>query len=266
MADCAGLAASILRIHEGLEAGNLKYCFPLSHYLTSFTMVMIRLVSQEPGFKRRYSELVLSATRSLNVYCHKIWVSGKMLRLIVRLSQLARQTFGDEPATRENQRTNENDIQQLTPQSDCAGLGHVTPMNGDSDVSWLPNDVEQRTDRSGSFSYNERMVSVEHGKQVPRAARGVFSAPSAMMDSFMEGQTELPDWAMSNFNFESSLDGCDGFNSTLSAGEEPMMGLENSKFNADQEFSDFVLGALGLGRALDANNMMGSDSYSNSRY
>lgn len=90
---CIALAMSILKSHEAINNKKFAYCFTVSHYLISTTMVMIGLVSKHTTLKNKYSGVILQSAQSLNIYCHSNWVSGKMMRWVSKLYNLARK-FG----------------------------------------------------------------------------------------------------------------------------------------------------------------------------
>ncbi|KAH6687121.1 fungal-specific transcription factor domain-containing protein [Verticillium dahliae] len=187
---CASLAARILNVHESIQDDTLKYCFPFSHYLTSSTMIMMGLFTREPSLKRRHRATVLAATRSLNTYCHRIWVSGKMMRWVQKLTSLVQRTFKEGRTDREssqrrdsvslNQEVRGDDMQQLTPHSDQA--------------------IESENGISADFQQTRLLGGLPAGKQ------GLGGSPSWSFGTDGQGPN-LPDWAMSDFNFETIIAG-----------------------------------------------------------
>ncbi|CRK15719.1 hypothetical protein BN1723_010769 [Verticillium longisporum] len=187
---CASLAARILNVHESIQDDTLKYCFPFSHYLTSSTMIMMGLFTREPSLKRRHRATVLAATRSLNTYCHRIWVSGKMMRWVQKLTSLVQRTFKEGRTDREssqrrdsvslNQEARGDDMQQLTPHSDQA--------------------IESENGISADFQQTRVLGGLPAGKQ------GLGGSPSWSFGTDGQGPN-LPDWAMSDFNFETIIAG-----------------------------------------------------------
>lgn len=77
---CASLASDILNAHKDLKDTSMKHCFAYCHYLLSVTMVMTSLIANQPELKNRHGEVMMAAISSLRLYCHSIWVSGKMMR------------------------------------------------------------------------------------------------------------------------------------------------------------------------------------------
>ncbi|KAJ4191686.1 hypothetical protein NW759_016669, partial [Fusarium solani] len=80
--------------HEKIQDDGLKYCFPLSHYVTSTAMVSISLVSREPGLKDSHGILILAATQSLATYCRNVWVSHKMAKCVSNLNSIVLEILG----------------------------------------------------------------------------------------------------------------------------------------------------------------------------
>ncbi|KAH7133763.1 fungal-specific transcription factor domain-containing protein [Dactylonectria macrodidyma] len=248
---CASLAASILSAHENIQDSALKYCFPFSHYLTSATMVMIGLVTREPKLKRRYKDLILAATRSLNMYCHRIWVSGKTMRWVRKLTLIVQRTLNEEVIEgRDIQSTsNLQDAagQQSAPNSDL-GLTRPSPMEA------VPMTHGERTGQTGEFSNDVTMGSSgfdrrgslvsEPGPMLPRRQIAQSDPTSdiwAMMETGVDNPTpELPEWAMLDFNFEAIING-DGMNPRSSVdGLETI--TEDGKMIAER-----VGGGMGMG-------------------
>ncbi|RNJ60324.1 hypothetical protein D7B24_008706 [Verticillium nonalfalfae] len=227
---CASLAARILNVHESIQDDTLKYCFPFSHYLTSSTMIMMGLFTREPSLKRRHRATVLAATRSLNTYCHRIWVSGKMMRWVQKLTSLVQRTFKEGGTDREssqrrdsvslNQEVRGDDMQQLTPHSDQA----IESENG------IPADFQQT-----------RLLS---GLQAGKQALG--GSPSWSFGTDGQGPN-LPDWAMSDFNFETIIAGEGSVQRALQSGDLatiPENGSSTMKIS-NIDLDESMFGSLG---------------------
>ncbi|KAK7706628.1 hypothetical protein SLS64_007459 [Diaporthe eres] len=202
---CASLASNILNAHKDLNDSSMKYCFPYCHYLLSCTMVMTSLVANEPALKKRHREAILAATRSLRLYCHTIWVSGKMMRWVSRLTLLARRVLqvgsgqrsgrsrrmSDAPHDRDDDAAEEEmQPQQLTP------LSGTHEFSQDSMPSSGPNN-------SSGASYG--MPSHIGASSKPQGGREDQGMPHMWLldgTSTEAGLPELPEWVMTDFNFE----------------------------------------------------------------
>ncbi|KAM5344309.1 hypothetical protein ACJ41O_012846 [Fusarium nematophilum] len=189
---CASLAANMLSAHEGIQDHGLKYCFPFSHYLTSATMVMIGLATREPSLKRRYRGITLEATRSLNMYCHSIWVSGKMMRWVSRLTALVKRVFGDSTPTNGLQPRDQlrgpdqdrtDDMQQLTPPSESQDLSQI---------------------REPGIPLVDPLAPKNDATTMPGLTSKLDEAPDIWMMDPSQAPV-VPDWALSDFNFESII-------------------------------------------------------------
>lgn len=223
MTVCSSLAASVLKAHNCIREDGLKYCFPFSHYLTSATMVMLGLVATEPTLKKRYGDLILETTRSLNVYCHRIWVSGKMMRWVSRLNllvqrQLSDHLADDRPRHAQNAMENpgfagdagdgqlrsQSDTQDPSrtpyPQSrDCLGnqTGHGVngAVTGEQQVQTTLTPEEDDHHRTS-------MTPNQHSGQLGKNGSTLWAVGSGH-----QSQPDLPGWAMSDFGFESLING-----------------------------------------------------------
>lgn len=215
----------------------MKHCFPYCHYLTSCTMVMTSLVANEPALKKRHREAILAATRSLRLYCHTIWVSGKMMRWVCKLTLLARRVLQVETGKRDGRLRRMSEVphdrieaaeepqpQQLTPQSGTQefsqdDISH-SRQTGDNEPSYYG------TTRGGAAS-KPRGGRADQGMPQMWALDGM-STESAM--------PELPEWVMTDFNFETmsgDVFGSDSANFKNAGGDsdemqDSGMGLEMS--------------------------------------
>ncbi|EGY16161.1 uncharacterized protein VDAG_07325 [Verticillium dahliae VdLs.17] len=120
----------------------------------------------------------------------KIWVSGKMMRWVQKLTSLVQRTFKEGRTDREssqrrdsvslNQEVRGDDMQQLTPHSDQA--------------------IESENGISADFQQTRLLGGLPAGKQ------GLGGSPSWSFGTDGQGPN-LPDWAMSDFNFETIIAG-----------------------------------------------------------
>lgn len=166
-------------------------------------MVMTSLVANEPALRKRYREAILAATRSLRLYCHTIWVSGKMMRWVSKLTILARRSLQAEPGHRNDRPRRMSDAphgrddtaeetqpQQLTPQSGTHEFSQDNiPSSGPAD-----NNVA---------SYYPSTQGGPAPK--PQGARPEQGMPHMWILDGMGtegGLPELPEWVMTDFNFE----------------------------------------------------------------
>ncbi|KAH7153766.1 fungal-specific transcription factor domain-containing protein [Fusarium sp. MPI-SDFR-AT-0072] len=210
--ECASLAAQILTTHQNIRDDGLKYSFALSHYVTSCALVMVGLVAREPGSKRRYGGLILAATQCLNEYCQRIWVSGKMMRCVSRLSRLVGRVLAASPQASQDRQSpsgvRRNSVSDRLMQ-------HLTPPQAEDQ-----DPVQYRTGTSGMYNNQLKDVGINSRKN---ALRGqdvdcyLFNAESlsTMSDRSTGGPNKLPtswiadsaidrrnSWIMSDFDFE----------------------------------------------------------------
>lgn len=166
-------------------------------------MVMTSLVANEPALKKRHREAILAATRSLRLYCHTIWVSGKMMRWVSRLTLLARRVLQVGPSQRNGRPRRMSDAphdrddaaEETQPQQ-------LTPQSGTHEFSQdsIPNSGP--TNNTGP-SYG--MPSHNGTAPKPQAVREDQGMPHMWLldgTSTDTGLPELPEWVMTDFNFE----------------------------------------------------------------
>ncbi|KAH7114820.1 fungal-specific transcription factor domain-containing protein [Dactylonectria macrodidyma] len=205
---CASLAARILAAHEIIQHKGVKNTFPFSHCLTSTTMVMIAIIMRDPSLKKRYWSVPLAATRSLNLYCHSNWVSGKMIRHVSRLASLAQRLLVETVSANRCQK-NAQDLeqearldhrQQVTSQSDTIEIAQST--GGTSGHADAPRNFRGTGRRDSMFSRGSDCNTLPPGgaKEKPNIDGSTWWAerPDAPC-------AEIPDWAMPDFNLEAVI-------------------------------------------------------------
>ncbi|KAK7222178.1 hypothetical protein V2G26_010181 [Clonostachys chloroleuca] len=274
---CASLAASVLTAHQKLNDNGIKYSFALSHYVTSCTMIMLGLVSREPGFKRRYGELLLAAARSLNMYCHEVWVSGKMMRLVSKLTRLVQRTLSnkktDAHASERQDSGGGNMHQQLTPHSEDQEGCHPPQVlessmrppsitdDGMEHVREWNLDGHSAKPRIPTAHVAERRYTTEEDDQ--------HRFPTAWMGR--SSVDERTDRAISDMDFRAIFDGNEryeaDFRSSGLLADQSLGGFELRNASGDGDFGQFKLGALGLSNVTDlevANDPSLMDIFDNS--
>lgn len=241
MTVCSSLAASILNAYGSIREDDLKYCFPFSHYLTSATMVMLGLIATEPILKNRHGNLVLDATRSLNLYCHRIWVSGKMMRWVSRLNVLVRRLISNQlPEDRSrggaapdatghagSERASEN-MPQLRTQPETQDLPQPPyPHSEDCCMDDQP-DHGMSGSASGPGNQGQMILTPEEdenqraplspyhhhaggGRPPPPnksiSSGGLWTIGSGPGGDDNTSHPSLPEWALSDFGFETLING-----------------------------------------------------------
>ncbi|KAG2416670.1 hypothetical protein HFD88_007886 [Aspergillus terreus] len=86
---CIQTACQIIREFKQVADENTISAYPFLHSLVAATLVSLGIIIKEPSFRDDYGEITLHAAKSLERYCHRTWVSGRMLRAICRLNQIA---------------------------------------------------------------------------------------------------------------------------------------------------------------------------------
>ncbi|EEY23064.1 conserved hypothetical protein [Verticillium alfalfae VaMs.102] len=160
----------------------------------------------------------------------KIWVSGKMMRWVQKLTSLVQRTFKEGGTDREssqrrdsvslNQEVRGDDMQQLTPRSDQA----VESENG------IPADYQQ----------TRLLGGLQAGKQ------GLGGSPSWSFGTDGQGPN-LPDWAISDFNFETIIAGEGSVQRALQSGDLatiPENGSSTMKIS-NIDLDESMFGSLG---------------------
>ncbi|KAH7124470.1 fungal-specific transcription factor domain-containing protein [Dactylonectria macrodidyma] len=137
-------------------------------------------------------ESLTISTRSLNLYCHNNWVSGKMIRHVSRLVSLAQRLLVETMSANRCQKNAQDleqearldHMQQVTLQLDTIEVAQSTGETNSifsrgSDCNMLPpGGAKEKPNTDGSTWWAE-------GPDAPRA--------------------EIPDWAMSDFNLEAVI-------------------------------------------------------------
>lgn len=86
---CMQITRGIIEEFNQIPEENVAYTFPLFQYLTSAVIISLGLIIKQPNFKDLYGNLTLHAALSLKAYCRRTWVSGKLIRAVSRLNEIA---------------------------------------------------------------------------------------------------------------------------------------------------------------------------------
>lgn len=198
-------------------------------------MVMMGLMATEPILKNRHGSLVLDAARSLNLYCHRIWVSGKMMRWVSKLNLLVQRLISSRLP---------DDRSRCAP--DMAGPGRGLDkmrLGSQSEAQDLPSQpdypqgedcVEDRPDHgvNGTLPTDGQghMILTPEEDEHQRAPLSPYHTAGGRLDKSVSGlwalgggpetQPSLPEWALSDFRFETLIHG-DGATLVPSVAGEP---------------------------------------------
>lgn len=210
-----------------------KFGFSFINYLMSSAMILISIVTKNPGFKENYRGPVISAVHSLSRYCRKTWLSGKTIRMISKLNSMVRSTFDqsigksyEHVATRHGHRLglgNQTPRTAIHPSlSLAATAGSEQPGASSAPVQSAPshgpialaqgystNHVEALPQRTDSPNEINRM-----GDCFP-TGDGFFQ-PALLWPSNSpnSGFPDLPSWVMNDFDFEQAFRSNDRLRST----------------------------------------------------
>ena len=258
---CASLAASILEGNNSLSDTNLKYSFPISHYLTSATMVMATLVSKEPSLKTKYAHSIRTAMQCLDVYCNKTWVSGKMKQWVSRLGVLVKRTLADNsptaslPSASDARSSLAYSQHGHAAQQHAFGFDEHRPFLTDADAH---SDTTQQTASSSSSSISSssssssKATSASSVRTRGEGISGTSDASSSVAASWTGGSgsgsdtfsNEMSSWlTMPSFDFGTAMAGT----TDLYPGPDPANVITMSEDLLGNVRSD---GGLGFGRDL----------------
>lgn len=217
-------------------------------------MVMTSLVANEPVLKKRYREAILAATRSLRLYCHTIWVSGKMMRWVSKLTLLARRVLQEEPVQRNGQRRRmsdsphdrDNAVEETQPQQ-------LTPQSGIQEFSQdkIPNSGPVGNKASSYFGpIHSPAASKPQGGRADQGTHHMWMLDGTSTES---GLPELPEWVMTDFDFETISRDVFGNASFRAATENPGE-IQDNGMGINMSMGETMLDAMPSGMySLDMN-------------
>lgn len=263
--ECASLAARILTTHQNIKDDGLKYSFALSHYVTSCAIVMIGLVSREPGSKRRYRGLILAATQCLNEYCQKIWVSGKMMRCVSRLSRLVNRVLAVESPGSQDRQSPSNIRRDSVSVSERLTQHLTPPQTEDQDP------MQYRVEMSNMYNNQLKDLSMDSSSSIQRdQGAGYYSFTTESLGTMAQRPTgslsKLPtgwlaepnsdprdSWIMSDFNFETFGErfGPNDAELTTFVENDTLDFARGMGLTSDRGPSEARLGALGVNGVFD---------------
>lgn len=93
---CIQLAHSIIGQFSQIPDDYPKFMFPFIHYLLNATVISFALIVKEPLFRATYGTPTVLAVQTLRNYCTKTWVSGKLIRTVLRLNHMVTAVLGDD--------------------------------------------------------------------------------------------------------------------------------------------------------------------------
>ncbi|ODM17062.1 hypothetical protein SI65_07461 [Aspergillus cristatus] len=101
---CMHIAQNMIQGLTKFPKERVRSTFTFLHYFVSATMISMGLIIKEPSFKAAYGNATLQAAMMLRTYCRQTWISGRMVRSIYRLNQMATRVLSDyssRPSSRE---------------------------------------------------------------------------------------------------------------------------------------------------------------------
>ncbi|KAL1625555.1 hypothetical protein SLS56_007302 [Neofusicoccum ribis] len=124
---CMQLAQSIIGQFSQIPDDYPKFMFPFIHHLANATIISLALLIKEPLFRGTYGAATVLAAQTLRKYCTKTWVSGKLIRTVLRLNHMVTAVLGDDLAAIENSNFSQNVID---PTLDTQLFPSSLPANG----------------------------------------------------------------------------------------------------------------------------------------
>ncbi|KAE8150688.1 fungal-specific transcription factor domain-containing protein [Aspergillus avenaceus] len=206
---CMRMASNIIQEFRQVPQEYTPSAFPFLHSLVGSTVVALGLIIREPSFKATYGDQTLHAAISLERYCRMTWVSGKMIRTIRRLNQMASSVLGDNgaEATRSDSSPFSSQGTNMMPHQANGSASRMNFLMGN-------NYPRQQT---AINSYTDSPF--EGGAQLPRLSQ-----------STMPLIQPQPGWSVNpgnlvttDFDFEQMLTG-DAMPGDMPSGWEPQMG------------------------------------------
>ncbi|KAH7389975.1 fungal-specific transcription factor domain-containing protein, partial [Pyrenochaeta sp. MPI-SDFR-AT-0127] len=85
---CLQFAHDIIERHLQIPDKHPKFLYPFIHYLANAATISLVILIKEPLFRPTYGAATILAVRTLRSYCTKTWVSGKLIRSVMRLNQM----------------------------------------------------------------------------------------------------------------------------------------------------------------------------------
>lgn len=99
---CLQFAHDIIERHFQIPDEYPKFLYPFIHYLANAATISLIILIKEPLFRPTYGAATILAVRTLRSYCTKTWVSGKLIRSVMRLNKMTTMVLGDDPAALSN--------------------------------------------------------------------------------------------------------------------------------------------------------------------
>ncbi|KAE8134449.1 fungal-specific transcription factor domain-containing protein [Aspergillus pseudotamarii] len=203
---CIRIACNIIQEFKQIPQYTAS-AFPFLHSLVGATVVTLGLIIREPSFKAMYGNITLHAAISLENYCRKTWVSGKMIRTIRRLNQITSSVLS-------NSRNRASSRSSMQPSSH----NHTTDTNRvpqtTSTTTWASSTtlpLENPTSHTSTVHASYIPISALTNQNTTSLTTSPMHAPHSIAPSThfqhaSEGWTVTPtNLVTTDFDFEQSL-------------------------------------------------------------
>lgn len=174
----------------------IKFCFPYIHYLISATMVLSNLLSQHPNLKQHYDDVLRRAVTSLNTYCYKVWVSGKLMRTVSNIDSLVRTVLADDSKHTQQQRSQRMEHSDNNTEIIEESEWHRSSDAMDGELELAPRpDYSHTTARSDGLREDQSLSlnSIPSHSRFPVSAMADFDFEAMIMGSGGVPVTYPPD-------------------------------------------------------------------------
>lgn len=128
-AECVRIAAGIVEDYLKIPEAYPRHMFPIYHYLTSATMIMLSIALKNPAMKQICRKPVQAAANALMADRFKTWVSEKIDQTVLRLSKKVRSGFLNDTGNVAFGRANSDDLREYPSAQNTQTSNHqVSPV------------------------------------------------------------------------------------------------------------------------------------------
>lgn len=230
--ECAAIAAMVVEGYLKIPPELPRYTFPLIHYLTTATMIMVSIVLKNPALKKICRKPIVLGVNALIADCPKTWVSGKIMRTISRLTKMVQSGLLNDTNDMTLHQTHSENSEQIATRrplnminqvtsssmslpsphsiSTMAVVGAATYPGTDQPLAHQSSPSQSSFQRlaagnSPSTGTGSRYVPTTRSLTPNAAASVVHGGPEDDNELFSTNALafiDLPEWVFSDFEFE----------------------------------------------------------------
>ena len=206
---CMQLCRTIILEFDHIPDKYPKHTFPFIHYVATATMIALGLIIKQPNFKSIDVTAVVQAARMLKRFCTQTWVSGRIIRAVTRINQVAALALGEVRGAPSADIVPDSPQLPVSRQPTCPN-NYSTHLSSD-DLENHPPDHESHHYPSSSLAAASLAQNMGRQEQNLGGSQKVHPNITLPRDTPISCSSALENLMMADFDFEEGLSRQNGF-------------------------------------------------------